>query len=270
LVSHSVKEIRVVEVAKVTKECEDVTSLWFRDEFTRMSEPGQYLMVWLPGVDQVPMSVSMVDHDGLSRISVRVVGEMTRRLSELKAGDKVGISGPFGRGYRVEGKSPLVVAGGSGSSSVVPLVKELISKGFKPTVVIGARTESLLIFIDELRSLVGDKLVISTDDGSRGYRGYASTLAAELMEAEGCDSVYTCGPELMMAKVFDSSDKKGLPVQASLERYIKCSVGLCGACAIGPFRVCDDGPVFDTEMLRVVSDEFGFSKMDPSGKRVGV
>lgn len=267
---HSAKEIRVTEVTKVERECEDVTSLWFRDDYTRMSQPGQYLMVWLPSVDQVPMSVSMVDLDGLSRISVRVVGEMTRRLSKLKAGDRVGITGPFGKCYRVEGKNPLVVAGGSGSSSVVPLVNELTRKGLKPTVVLGARTESLLIFVDELQALVGDRLAISTDDGSKGYKGYASTLAAQLMQSEGVDYVYTCGPELMMAKVYGSAEERGLPVQASLERYIKCSVGLCGSCAIGPYRVCEDGPVFDSEMLRIVSDEFGVSKMDPSGRRVKV
>jgi dihydroorotate dehydrogenase electron transfer subunit len=267
---HIVEEIRAVKITNVVRECEDVTSLWFRDDATSEAQPGQYLMVWLPAVDQVPMSVSMVDLGGESRISVRVVGEMTERLSGLKPGDMLGVSGPFGKGYRVEGVKPLIVAGGSGSSSVVPLVEEMTRRGVKPKVVLGARTGGLLVFHEELRSLIGENLVISTDDGSKGYRGYASSYAAEVMESDVFDYVYTCGPELMMAKVFEVAEKKGLPLQASLERYIKCSVGLCGACTIGPFRVCKDGPVFDAEMLRVVADEFGVSKMDPTGQSVRV
>jgi dihydroorotate dehydrogenase electron transfer subunit len=90
------------------------------------------------------------------------------------------------------------------------------------------------------------------------------------MEEEGFDTVYTCGPELMMAKVYQSAQKHGIPIQASLERYVKCAVGLCGNCAIGPYRVCKDGPVFDTEMLNEVQGEFGMTHMDSSGKAIRV
>ena len=75
------------------------------------------------------------------------------------------------------------------------------------------------------------------------------------------DIVFTCGPELMMSYVFKAAEERQIPVQASLERYIKCAVGLCGACAIGPYRVCKDGPVFNSEMIKKVSDEFGKSRM---------
>jgi dihydroorotate dehydrogenase electron transfer subunit len=126
------------------------------------------------------------------------------------------------------------------------------------------------LFLEKLEKQLGDRLVISTDDGSRGFSGYASGYAAKLMETEVYDHVYTCGPELMMARVFLDADNLGLPVQASLERFIKCSVGLCGACAVGPYRVCADGPVFDTAMLRNIRGEFGVSRMDLSGKSVRV
>jgi len=69
-----------------------------------------------------------------------------------------------------------------------------------------------------------------------------------------------------MAKVYQSAQKHGLPIQASLERYVKCAVGLCGNCTIGPYRVCKDGPVFDADMLSEVRDEFGVSQMDASGR----
>jgi dihydroorotate dehydrogenase electron transfer subunit len=263
-----VDTIRAAELTRVTRECEDITSLWFRDQLTCGSEAGQYLMIWLPGIDQVPMSVSMIDLEGESRISVRVVGEMTQKLSELKPGDKIGISGPYGRGYDINGELPLIVAGGSGTASVVPLIREMSSRGTRAEVVVGARTENLLVFVDELRSLVGDNLLISTDDGSRGYKGYASEYAANLMDSRRYRSIYTCGPELMMFKVFSAAEKHGLPIQASLERYIKCSRGLCGSCSIGPFRVCEDGPVFDSAMLREITEDFGLTKKDPTGRSI--
>jgi len=90
------------------------------------------------------------------------------------------------------------------------------------------------------------------------------------MDERSFDAVYTCGPELMMVAVFDEAESRGIPVQASLERYIKCAHGLCGSCAIGPYRVCMDGPVFDSEKLREVREDFGSRKMDPTGKSVRV
>ncbi|MCK4702757.1 dihydroorotate dehydrogenase electron transfer subunit, partial [Candidatus Bathyarchaeota archaeon] len=88
----------------IVSECRDISSLLFRDEETRGAKPGQYLMVWLPGVDEVPMSVSAIDMDGLSRITVRGVGEMTFKLNDLSPGDRVGLRGPFGNGYTVQGE----------------------------------------------------------------------------------------------------------------------------------------------------------------------
>lgn len=261
---------RAVELIDVVTECRDVSSLLFRDEETRAAEPGQYLMVWLPDVDEVPMSVSAVDMNGLSRITVREVGEATVKLSELSPGDRIGLRGPFGNGYKLQGDTPLLVAGGSGAASLMPLVEKMLQQETTPTLVLGARGAGMLLFADRLEELLDENLVVTTDDGSRGYSGYASGYAAKLMEGDGFDMVYTCGPELMMAKVYHSAREQGLPIQASLERYVKCAVGLCGSCTIGPYRVCKDGPVFDTGMLDMVRDEFGVSRMDASGRAIRV
>jgi len=261
---------RAVKLIDVVSECRDVSSLLFRDDETRAAEPGQYLMVWLPGVDEVPMSVSALDVDGMSRITVREVGEATVKLSELSPGDRIGLRGPFGKGYRLQGDKPLLVAGGSGAASLMPLVEKMLRQETTPTLVLGARSADMLLFADRLDEQLGENLIVTTDDCSRGYSGYASGYAAKLIEGDGFDMVYTCGPELMMAKVYQSAREHGLPIQASLERYVKCAVGLCGNCAIGPYRVCKDGPVFDTDMLDVVRNEFGVSRMDASGRTVRV
>jgi dihydroorotate dehydrogenase electron transfer subunit len=227
-------------------------------------------MVWIPGLDEVPMSLSSMDEAGVSSITVRSVGEATEALSALEPGDSVGLRGPLGNWYTVDCRRPLLVAGGSGVASLAPLAAEMMSRGVEPTFVLGARSQDQLVFADRLEKLLGPRLVVSTDDGSRGYSGYASGYAAKLMDQERFDHVYTCGPEVMMVKVFQDAERRGLPVQASMERLIKCAVGLCGSCAVGPYRVCRDGPVFDTGMLREIQGELGVSRMDPSGRSVRV
>ena len=267
---HRTDKIRTVKIKKVNREAIDITTLYFEDETVRTGEPGQYIMVWVPGDDEVPMSISGIDEGGLSSITVRKVGITSETLDAMQPGDKIGIRGPYGNSYDVIGENPLIVAGGSGTASLLPLVKAFKSKGVTPTFILGGRSADQLLFEDELLELLGEKLVISTDDGSMGFNGYASGYAALLMDENHFDQVYTCGPELMMAKVFQETERRDIPTQASLERYVKCAVGICGNCAIGPYRVCKDGPVFNTEMLREVREEFGISHMDASGKNVRV
>jgi len=262
--------VRVRRIVGVERETEDIRTLCFRDELCSGASPGQYVMIWVPGVDEVPMSLSTIDRDGISSITVRAVGEATRTLCGLRPGDRVGVRGPFGNCFTIVGISPLIVAGGTGVASLKPLAEAMKGRGLGPTFISGARSSDQLLFRGRLERLLGDRLILSTDDGSCGFRGFASECAFRLIEEQPFDAVYTCGPELMMVSVFDAAEGRGIPVQASLERYIKCGVGLCGSCAIGPYRVCKDGPVFTSEQLRIVRDEFGHRRMDPSGRMVEV
>jgi dihydroorotate dehydrogenase electron transfer subunit len=262
--------MRTIVVLDVKREAVDLSTIYFKDKLVQTALPGQYVMIWVPGEDEVPMSISTIEHNGLSSITVRKVGPTTEILDSLTLGKKLGIRGPFGNHYEIKGENPLIVAGGSGASSLLPLVKAFRIKGVKPSFILGGKSSDQLLFVDTLVELLRENLVISTDDGSMGYNGYASGYAALLMAENEYDHVYTCGPELMMAKIFYETRKYDVPIQASLERYVKCAVGLCGNCAIGKFRVCKDGPIFDTEMLTEVLDEFGVSKMDASGIKVRV
>jgi dihydroorotate dehydrogenase electron transfer subunit len=262
--------MRTAMITWVLRMASDMVTLYFEDEECSKASPGQYAMIWIPGGEEIPMSLSTINPGGESSLTVRDVGEATKTLCERTEGDKVGLRGPFGIGYTLIGNEPLLVAGGSGVASLAPLAEAFIEKGVKPTFILGARTESDLPFRDRLEELLDDRLVLSTDDGSCGFDGFSSQCAEKLMDERGFDAVYTCGPELMMVAVFDEAESRGIPVQASLERYIKCAQGLCGSCAIGPYRVCLDGPVFDSEKLREVRDDFGSRKMDPTGKIVRV
>lgn len=255
-----------VTIERAVGETPDIYTLYF--PAVAGARPGQYLMVWLPGVDEVPMSLSTIGDP--SSITVRVVGDATRALSQLRKGDKVGLRGPFGNGYNIEGERPLLVGGGTGIASLAPLAEEMVANGVKPTFLIGARSRDQLLFKARLSRLLGSGLVVSTDDGSEGFHGYASSYAGELMAKGKFDQVYVCGPEIMAAKIWAEAERLGVPVQASLERLCKCAVGLCGSCAIGPYRVCRDGPVFDSAKLREVVADFGKRRMDASGRMIRV
>jgi dihydroorotate dehydrogenase electron transfer subunit len=178
---HGNDAIRIITVQDVKREAIDITTLYFEDELIRTAKPGQYLMVWVPGDDEVPMSISNINEDGLSSITVRKVGPTTEVLDSIQLGTRLGIRGPYGNNYEVQGEKPLIVAGGSGAASLFPLVQAFLEKGITPTFILGGRSSDQLLFEDELVGLLGDKLVISTDDGSMGYNGYASGYAALLM-----------------------------------------------------------------------------------------
>lgn len=228
------------------------------------ADPGQFVMVWIPGVDEVPMGFSRISPS--AAITVQRMGEATRALCTLSAGDRVGVRGPLGRGFRLEeGEGVLLVGGGNGTAPLVPLAETLVSMGCSVTVAVGARTAEELLFTDRLTAVTGNALYIATDDGTAGHAGFVTTLADDLMQGARPDRVFTCGPEIMMRKVAGSCWDMGIPFQASLERYMKCGVGLCGSCAIGTHLVCRDGPVLDGDALRDVPD-FGAFRRGPSGK----
>jgi dihydroorotate dehydrogenase electron transfer subunit len=110
-------------------------------------------------------------------------------------------------------------------------------------------------------------VIITTDDGSLGIRGFTTDALKGLLKEESFDCVYTCGPEMMMKKVFGLCKEFGVECQASLERYMKCGIGVCGQCCIDGLRVCKDGPVFSSEQLRKL-DEFGVFERNKSGCKV--
>ena len=210
------------------------------------ASPGQFVMVWLPGIDEVPMGFSRLRPS--ASITVQRLGDATAALSDLEVGDRVGVRGPLGRGFStVERRRCLLVGGGNGLAPLLPLADALVARGCQVDVAVGAKERAELLFVDDLEAVTGGRTHLATDDGSAGYHGFVSNLAEELMEELEPEMVYTCGPELMMAKVAASCWDSRIPLQASLERYMKCGIGICDACAAGPFLVCRDGPVFDGE-----------------------
>jgi len=260
--------IRLIE--RIERETPTISTIFFNDHRCASAEPGQYAMIWVPGSGEVPMSLSVMDPPDRSAITVRVRGESTEALLASSPGNRIGVRGPLGKGYTQTRGKALLIGGGTGIASLTPLAERLVENGSEVVFILGAECRGELLFAKRLRRLEGEKfrLIVTTEDGSEGIRGKTTDPARRLMEEETFDMVYTCGPELMMREIFDLTEKRGLKLQASLERIIKCGVGLCGHCSIGRYLICKDGPVFTSEQLRDVADEFGRFTRDHSGRRV--
>lgn len=254
----------IVRIHKTVDETKNIKTILF--PFTARVEPGQFFMILIPGMDEIPMSVSYISKE-YKGFTFKRVGDATTELFHQNKGDMLGVRGPLGKGFSFTGKKILFVGGGTGVACITPAVEKALSQGLKAAVVIGARTKEELFFVDRLKK-TGAEFHPATDDGSYGHHGFASDVAEKLLEKTFFDLIITCGPELMMKKVVDLCNEKHIKVQASLERYIKCGVGLCGHCCIGEgLRVCRDGPVFDGKTL-VGCKDFSVFKRDATGRKV--
>jgi len=228
--------------------------------------PGQFVMVWVPGKDEFPMSLS--SFGPRPAITYDIIGDGTRALASLSAGSLVGIRGPYGRGFDTNARRLLIVAGGTGMACLVPLVEMAASEGREVDVVLGAKSGSKMFFDDRARR-TGAVVHLCTDDGSKGNRALATELAAEVMRDKSFDALCACGPEKMLVGLVRLAQEHGIEMQASLERIMKCGIGICDSCAIDGKHVCRDGPVFDLKDL-IALDELGRSKRDLSGRKVPI
>lgn len=256
-------KLDIVSISEVTDESPTIKTFYF--DWGRDVTPGQFVMIWVPGVDEFPMALSK--KRGKQAITVKKVGRGTTALHGMEVGEKIGIRGPYGKGYSIpeEYDELSVVIGGYSASSLLPAVREAVDKDIRVRCAMGAETEDELIFRDELTKITD--LSISTDDGSMGHHGYVTEMAEDMLD--GVDGALVCGPEVMMKKMVDMCLKEKIPVQASLERYIKCGLGLCGSCSIDGYQVCGDGPVFTGEQLAEMRD-FGRYERDKTGKRIPI
>ncbi len=156
---------------------------------------------------------------------------------------------------------------------LMPLTEKIVRPATKITFLLGARTKDELLFLDritQMLSKVKAEIIATTEDGSYGREGVVTDQAEQKLAEERFDMIYACGPEQMMHKMFLLAERYDTPLQASLERIMRCAIGLCGSCVIGKFRVCKEGPVLTSEQLREVKDEFGRFKRDFQGRKTPI
>jgi dihydroorotate dehydrogenase electron transfer subunit len=262
--------MRTTRILSVKTESPTVKTFTVKDRHCAEAKPGQFLMLWIPSVDEIPLSVLNAGNSQVS-VAVKAVGEATRKLHQMKSGEVVGVRGPFGNSFTENHERVLLVGGGTGTAPLLFLAKKLAAKAERLSFVMGAKTKDELLFLSELDAVCTEQSVLATtEDGSYGLRCLATEPLEKLLSREKFDMVYTCGPETMLRQIFELAEQRGIALEASLERLMRCGIGLCGSCVIGKYRVCRDGPVFNTAQLREVRDELGISKLGFDGNRISL
>ncbi|MFQ5940182.1 MAG: dihydroorotate dehydrogenase electron transfer subunit [Nitrososphaerales archaeon] len=261
----------MVRVEEVINESPTVRTLIFKDRLCESAKPGQFVMVWMPRIDELPMSVMISEKKGYAALTIRRHGQSSTALYNTGIGNFLGVRGPYGNSFDIVKGRVLLVGGGTGLVPMLRLSRGLArnnSKKSNVTLIIGAKTKDEVIF-EKLAKCVlrnmKNKVIVATEDGSSGVKGLATDSAAEVMEQSSLNMTYTCGPERMMKKVLELAASHKIPSQASLERIMKCGIGICCSCCVGKFLLCKDGPIMDGQTILKLS-EFGSNARDKSGR----
>lgn len=276
---------QLAEVVAVRPEIADTVTLHVEPAGPFRHLPGQFCMLSVPEVGEVPISISGQEGSAILH-TVRAVGAASRALCELRAGDRVALRGPFGSAWpldQAKGRNVVVIAGGLGLAPLRGALRELVVRPEDfPSVrlLYGARSPEDVLYGPELLSwdrsirfgpetvssaaLAGHvKVHVTVDRGAPGWTGHVGVVTA-LMRRKTMSphALYLlCGPEVMMRFVLAELDKAGVPAEnvwLSMERNMKCAAGLCGRCQYGPYFICKDGPVFRRDQLAGLFGREGF------------
>jgi len=268
------KKLYHPKIAKLVRtqawtELEKLFEFKFVDGSELGHKPGQFVEVSVFGVGEAPISVSSSPtKKGSFEICVRKVGNLTNALHSLKEGDTVGIRGPFGNGFpvdKLEGKDLLFIGGGIGMVPLRSLINYTLDnrkKFGKVTILYGCKTPAEFLFCEELKIWAEKADYRETVDSPagmdwKGNCGVITTLIPPLQINPDTTYAVIVGPPVMYKFVIRSLKEKNLPddhIIMSLERRMKCGVGKCGHCQIGPYYCCKDGPVFLYSQIKNIKE----------------
>jgi dihydroorotate dehydrogenase (NAD+) catalytic subunit len=239
---------------------------------TRSSErplPGQFYMLWIPGVNQKPYSVSYYD-GRLIGFTCKRRGCFSEKIFQQNSGDPIGLLGPLGKGFDLSHDNYLLVGGGIGAAPLLFSAIELHRMGKKASLLFGAEGRQWVDWIDPIlaRGIPDYREMVQycTEDGSVGLQGMITDHLEDITRQVRPDYALICGPELFTKKSIPILRKLKIEGQASIERMMKCGIGICGSCSVDHTgdRVCVEGPMFDFQYLQRMK-EFGSYFMDESG-----
>ncbi|MBI2140759.1 dihydroorotate dehydrogenase electron transfer subunit [Candidatus Woesearchaeota archaeon] len=263
----------MLKIERIVNEAPNIKSFFFKHPLG--SKPGQFAMVWIPRVGEKPMSIAGDDGKEFY-ITVAAVGPFSNAKHKIKPGQLVGIRGPLGNPFTLKGKNIALVAGGYGAGPMAFLAETAIKNGSSPKDIhylAGARNKELLLFEKRMERLRVN-VHLSTNDGSKGNKGFVTDILNGLIAKsrktkQSIDGIFCCGPEMMEKAVFDIAVREKIGCQISVERYMKCGIGICGSCCVDPtgWRMCVEGPVLDKKQLSQVK-EFGVYHRDAAGRKI--
>ncbi len=210
--------------------------------------PGQFVMAWLPRFDEKPFS--LVNDDPVT-LMITAVGPFSRLVHELGIGDRLWLRGPFGNGFAVASRQRrlALVGGGYGVAPLYWLARQHLDRLEEIDVVVGARTAADLLYTDRFAKLAAEHasltLHITTDDGSGGMQGTVITALQPIVDRQGIDGIFACGPHGMLSALTSLGRSRQIACQLSWEAYMRCGIGICGACEHEGRVLCMDGPVMN-------------------------
>ena len=219
--------------------------------------PGQFAEIRVDGSPTTflrrPISINYVDRQRNEVwFLVQLVGDGTKQLGKVKAGDTINVMLPLGNGFTIPSHPSdklLLVGGGVGTAPMLYLGKQLAKNGSKPTFLLGAKTDKDLLQLEQFATY-GD-VYTTTEDGSHGEKGYV--IQHSILNSIQFEQIYTCGPKPMMIAVAKYAKSKNIACEVSLENMMACGVGACLCCventAEGHLCVCKEGPVFNINKL---------------------
>jgi NAD(P)H-flavin reductase len=248
-------------VDRVRRELSDTVTLEITpSQGTRPNyAPGQFNMLYVFGVGEVAISISGDCEDTRSFVhTVRDVGAVSHAIAALEIGAAVGLRGPFGAAWpvtEVEGSDIVIVAGGLGLAPLRPAIYHVLANRARygrVAILFGARHPEDMLFRDELaawRQQLDVSVEVTVDHADSNWRGNVGVVPGLISRAsfDPNDTVaLVCGPEIMMRFTVNALRDAGVApdrIFVSMERNMKCAIGLCGHCQFGPAFVCKDGPV---------------------------
>lgn len=209
--------------------------------------PGQFVMAWLPRFDEKPFS--LVNANPVT-LMVTAVGPFSRLLHEKQPGEKIWLRGPFGQGYAVPPTHQrlALIGGGYGVAPLYWLARTQLPQSTTIDVIIGARTAADLLYTKQVQALAQSNITLhcTTEDGSAGQAGRVTDVLTPLLDAGKVDGIYACGPHGMLSALETLGQRYHIATQLSWEAYMRCGIGICGACEHAGKVLCLDGPVLLT------------------------
>jgi NAD(P)H-flavin reductase len=221
--------------------------------------PGQFNMIYVPGVGEVAISLSGDPEDETLEHTIRIVGRTTRVIAELGVGDVLGVRGPYGTGWplhEARWKDVLVATGGLGCAPVTGAIDYMFRR--RPnygriSILHGVKQPNLLVQRERFEAWRRERdthVMLTSDEPDRTWRDHTGVVTELFEEVEldpGRTVVFLCGPEVMMRHAIRILSGRGVPherIFLSMERNMKCAIGLCGHCQLGPDFLCKEGPIF--------------------------
>ncbi len=263
---------RLYSVVSTNLEIPDTTSMRLRPLTGEIDAflPGQFNMVYVFGVGEIPISISSDPAEtGFLIHTTRAVGTVSRAVCELQAGDIVGVRGPFGSGWPLDlarGHDLALLAGGIGLAPLRPAIYSVIMQREqygKVELLYGARSPDILMYQDEISAWrdAGIDVALTVDQADASWRGRIGVVTKLLPQTTYDPAqviALVCGPEVMMRFAALGLEQQGVPdghIFVSMERNMQCAVGLCGHCQYSSYFVCKDGPVFPYHQVQHLLNE---------------